>query len=149
MWSESIERFPWFAHIFDLTIFPTDPTHQLSSKNFFMAPPRAQSRPGRPFFGVFLGFWSIWTIFSRLLTPYPVWMHEFLVFHQILNILPHFSHVPQVSISELSKYRPKKRFLLVFGLFCHFFDFFANLKNWQKETSDFLDLKLRILNKRR
>ena len=25
----SIERFPWFAHIFDLTIFLTDPTRQL------------------------------------------------------------------------------------------------------------------------
>ena len=37
MWSGSIERFPWFAHIFDLTIFPTDPTRQLSSEKLSLS----------------------------------------------------------------------------------------------------------------
>ena len=107
MWSGSIERFPWFAHIFDLTIFPTDPTRQLSSKKFSLSALEGQSRPGRAFLASFYDFRPLNAFFAQFSTQETIWMLDFVVFHQTLDISIHSSQMVDIMTPELACFRRK------------------------------------------
>ena len=106
-WSGRLVRFPLFAHIFDLTIFLTDPTQQLSSKNFSLSALEGQSRPGRAFLAIFYDFRPLNAFFARFSTLKTIAMLEFGVFHQTLDISIFFSQIVDVLTPELACFRRK------------------------------------------
>ena len=113
----SIERFSWFAHIFDLTIFPTDPTRQLSSEKFSLSALEGQSRPGRAFLASFYDFRPLNAFFAQFSTQETIWMLDFVVFHQTLDISIHSSQMVDIMTPELACFRRKTPLLALWELF--------------------------------